>query len=99
MAMLAACTRLRAAASCIALSAAILAASSRPADAQRLPAGWQEFRSMFRQYVERDGVVGASAVVTRDGRVLDRYDIGHAHRAAGVPVGEFSVSAAHVAVR
>jgi CubicO group peptidase (beta-lactamase class C family) len=81
-------SRLRAAASRVALYAAILAASAAPVNAQGPPAGWQEFRSLFRQYVESDGVVGASAVVMRDGRVLDRYDIGHADRAAGVPVGE-----------
>jgi CubicO group peptidase (beta-lactamase class C family) len=50
------------------------------------PAGWDAFVDVFREYVRADSIVGASALVMRDGRVLDRVDVGHADRAGGVTV-------------
>jgi CubicO group peptidase (beta-lactamase class C family) len=52
----------------------------------RTPAGWDAFVDLFREYVAADAIVGASALVMRDGRVLDRVDLGFADRSPDVPV-------------
>jgi len=52
----------------------------------RAPAEWSRFTQLFQQYVDSDGVVGASAVLVRDGRVVGRYDTGFQDRSAGVRV-------------
>ncbi|MEX0891214.1 MAG: serine hydrolase domain-containing protein [Gemmatimonadota bacterium] len=54
--------------------------------AAQTPHGWDAFKDTFRAYVAADAVVGAAALVMRDGRVLDRLELGMADRAAGVPV-------------
>jgi CubicO group peptidase (beta-lactamase class C family) len=56
------------------------------AAAQETPAGWQAFTELFRSYVRADSVVGASALVMRDGKVLDRIDTGFADRSHQVLV-------------
>ncbi|HEX6559946.1 MAG TPA: serine hydrolase domain-containing protein [Longimicrobiales bacterium] len=50
------------------------------------PAGWSDFNELFRSFVRSDSIVGASALVMRDGRVLSRVDVGFADRARGVRV-------------
>lgn len=48
-----------------------------------LPDGWDAFVRTFDAYADSDRVVGASVLVMRDGRILDRHDFGWADRAAG----------------
>jgi CubicO group peptidase (beta-lactamase class C family) len=50
------------------------------------PAGWSEFTRTFQAYVDSDYVVGASVVLMKNGRVVARYNAGHANRAGNVPV-------------
>jgi len=50
------------------------------------PAGWGEFKAAFREFVQTDSIVGASALLMRDGRVLDRVDLGYADRTRGLRV-------------
>lgn len=47
-----------------------------------LPDGWNAFVRLFDAYADSDRVVGASVLVMRDGRTLDRHDYGWADRAA-----------------
>jgi CubicO group peptidase (beta-lactamase class C family) len=68
----------------ITLGLATVAAPMRTAG--QTPAGWDGFVGLFRAYVDADSIVGASALVMRDGRVLDRVDIGYADRAKNIPV-------------
>ena len=55
------------------------------------PAGWPEFTDAFSSYVASDSIVGASVLVMRDGRVLDRHDVGLADRAAGALVDSLTI--------
>ena len=50
------------------------------------PSGWTEFTRIFQAYVDSDHVVGASVVLMKNGRVIGRYDTGHADRAGNVRV-------------
>ena len=50
------------------------------------PAGWGEFTRTFQTYVDSDYVVGASVILMKNGRVVARYNAGHANRAANVAV-------------
>ena len=68
----------------ISIAAALLLASS-PSSAQT-PAAWSEFKNVFRSFVQEDSIVGASAVLMRDGKVVERIDHGFADRARGVRV-------------
>jgi CubicO group peptidase (beta-lactamase class C family) len=47
------------------------------------PAAWTDFVRAFDKYAEVGGIVGAGALVMRDGRVLARHEVGFADRAAG----------------
>jgi CubicO group peptidase (beta-lactamase class C family) len=53
--------------------------------AQAAP-GWDQFTKLFQAYVDSDKVVGASAMLVRDGKIVGRYDTGFQDRAAGVRV-------------
>src|SRR5689334_5762646 len=53
--------------------------------AQAAP-GWEPFTKLFQAYVDSDKVVGASAMLVRDGKIIGRYDTGFQDRAAGVRV-------------
>jgi CubicO group peptidase (beta-lactamase class C family) len=76
------------AASTLLLSATLAAqpaAKSAPAHASTrtaLPDDWSGFLRLFDAYTDSDRVVGASVLVMRDGRILDRHDVGWADRAA-----------------
>ena len=70
---------------CITALPAALAA--QPAASHRggsLPApdDWSGFVRLFDAYADSDRVVGASVLVMRDGRILDRHDYGWADRTA-----------------
>jgi CubicO group peptidase (beta-lactamase class C family) len=45
------------------------------------PSGWEAFTRALEAYATSDSIVGASALVLRDGRVLARHDLGWADRA------------------
>jgi CubicO group peptidase (beta-lactamase class C family) len=47
-----------------------------------LPEGWNAFLRTFDAYADSDRIVGASVLVMRDGRTLDRHDYGWADRGA-----------------
>jgi CubicO group peptidase (beta-lactamase class C family) len=47
---------------------------------------WAEFTKQFQSYVDSDKVVGATALLVRDGRVIGRYDTGFQDQAANVRV-------------
>jgi len=51
-----------------------------------LPPGWNQFTRLFQAYVDSDRVVGATAVLVRDGKVIGRYDTGFQDLAAKVRV-------------
>jgi CubicO group peptidase (beta-lactamase class C family) len=57
-------------------------ALSRRATQPAAPDDWSGFLRLFDAYADSDRVVGASVLVMRDGRVLDRHDYGWADRAA-----------------
>ncbi len=59
--------------------------------AQESPAGWPAFVRAFEAYAEAGKIVGASALVMRDGRVLARHHVGHADLSAGRPVDERTI--------
>jgi CubicO group peptidase (beta-lactamase class C family) len=59
--------------------AAAVALFPVPSRAQA-PAAWPAFTRAFQTYVDSDHVVGASAVLVKDGRVIGRYDSGFADR-------------------
>ena len=58
------------------------AADRRLAPRNALPDGWDAFVRVFDAYADSDRVVGASVLVMRNGRTLDRHDYGWADRAA-----------------
>jgi CubicO group peptidase (beta-lactamase class C family) len=67
----------------IALSAAFALLASFPLKAQRQsdPApGWSEFSKAFRSFLATDSVVGASALLLREGRVIAHQEEGYADR-------------------
>jgi CubicO group peptidase (beta-lactamase class C family) len=72
---------------------AILPFPARSAEAQEAapPRSWAEFVRAFETYAEAGQIVGASALVMRDGRVLARHHVGYADRNAGRPVDERTI--------
>lgn len=69
----------------LALLLILAACLAHPAEAQA-PAAWTDFTRTFQAYVDSDRVVGASVVLMERGRVIGRYDTGHADQANRVPV-------------
>jgi len=61
------------------------------AQAPARPDGWQSFTRLLEAYADSDRVVGASAVVLRDGQVLARHHYGFADKAAGKRVDDRSI--------
>jgi CubicO group peptidase (beta-lactamase class C family) len=59
--------------------------------AQEPPASWPAFVRAFETYAEAGQIVGASALVMRDGRVLARHHVGYADLNAGRPVDERTI--------
>ncbi len=53
--------------------------------------GWNQFKDLFRSFVRADSIVGASALVMRDGRIIDRIDLGFADRARGLRVDSATI--------
>ncbi len=57
----------------------------------QLPATWPAFTRQLRAYADSDGIVGASALVMRDGRITAHLETGEQDRAAHVPVNEQTI--------
>ena len=72
---------------------AALVAISHAASAQAPtpPHGWQGFTRLLETYADSDRVVGASALVMRDGRVLARHNHGFADKTAGKRIDDRSI--------
>jgi CubicO group peptidase (beta-lactamase class C family) len=67
----------------VALFAAFALLECSTLEAQRRPdqaAGWAEFTKAFRSFLATDSVVGASALLLRDGRVIAHQEEGYADR-------------------
>src|SRR5690606_20222277 len=47
--------------------------------------GWPEFTSAFDEFMRREGVIGGSAVMLRNGKAVARHDAGMGDREAGQP--------------
>src|SRR4029077_7292576 len=66
----------------VGLPAMLVAQPAAPRHAALPPDDWSGFLRLFDAYADSDRIVGASVLVMRDGRVLDRHDYGWADRAA-----------------
>jgi CubicO group peptidase (beta-lactamase class C family) len=55
------------------------------------PAQWSAFTKTFDAYADSDRIVGASAMVVRDGRVIAHHEFGLADRASNTPVTERTI--------
>jgi CubicO group peptidase (beta-lactamase class C family) len=62
---------------------AVVPSVARP----QAPSTWAAFTRAFQAYVDSDKVVGASAVLVKDGRVVGRYDTGLADKGVKVDSG------------
>jgi CubicO group peptidase (beta-lactamase class C family) len=69
----------------------LLAAGPLAAQEIAPPDAWPAFVRAFDAYVEAGRIVGAGALVMRDGRVLARHDVGFADRASGRQVDEDTI--------
>ncbi len=72
------------------IAASVLAAFAGAVEAQ-VPAGWDAFTRTFQSYVDADQVVGASALVMRDGKVLAQFNTGFADRDKNLKVNERTI--------
>jgi CubicO group peptidase (beta-lactamase class C family) len=77
----------------IVATVSVLSAGGREIGAQngRLPRGWPEFTRLLDAYADSDRVVGTSALVMRDGKILARHNYGFADKAAGKRVDDRSI--------
>ena len=77
------------------VAAALLAAAvaSQPSFAQNgaPPAGWAAFTRLLDTYADSDRVVGTSALVMRDGKVVARHGYGFADKRGGKRVDDRSI--------
>jgi CubicO group peptidase (beta-lactamase class C family) len=72
-----------------AVTAALLAATSAPAQETQTPGGWSDFTASLEAYAGADDIVGASAAFIRDGRIIARHHVGSA--GAGRPVNDSTI--------
>ena len=76
---------------------ALLAATALPsvsdlsAQSSAAPAGWDTFDREFRAYVAADGIVGASALVMKNGQIIARTNLGEQDRAKHVAVNDQTI--------
>ena len=72
---------------------ALVTAPARETRAQNgaVPAGWSSFTRLLEAYADSDRVVGASALVMRDGKILARHNYGFADKASGKRVDDRSI--------
>lgn len=75
----------------VALIAAAGAATPSWAQSGALPTGWANFTRLLEAYSDSDHIVGASAIVMRDGKVLARHNVGFADRTSAKRVDDRSI--------
>jgi CubicO group peptidase (beta-lactamase class C family) len=75
----------------VALVAICAASQSAIAQNATAPAGWTNFTHLLDAYADSDRVVGTSALVMRDGKVLARHGYGFADKASGKRVDDRSI--------
>lgn len=74
------------------LAAALLGAA--PLSAQnpgQTPAGWDQFTQSMDRYAASDSIVGAGAIMVRDGRIVAHHEYGWQDRAANQRVDQRSI--------
>lgn len=54
--------------------------------AAQTPRGWADFKNTFNTFVKTDSIVGASAILIRDDKVVDRIHFGMQDKAANIAV-------------
>ena len=76
-----------------ALAAAACTFSTREIGAQNgsAPPGWSGFTRLLEAYADSDRIVGTSALVMRDGKIVARHNYGLANKAAGKKVDDRSI--------
>jgi CubicO group peptidase (beta-lactamase class C family) len=62
-----------------------------PAVQAQAPAGWADFTKAFQSYADTDRVVGATALIMRDGKVLAQYNTGFADQKSGARVNDRTI--------
>ena len=62
--------------------------AQQSAPSQELPPAWQAFTRAFDAHAREYSLVGGSASLVRDGRVVARHHLGLANRASGVPIAD-----------
>ncbi len=73
------------------LAVVSLALCAAPTAWSQTRSGWPGFITALDEYVAADGVIGASAVLLRDGRVAARHNVGLAVLGAQVPVTDRTI--------
>src|SRR5687768_1905967 len=68
-----------------------LVGSGARAQNESPPNGWSSFTRLLEAYADSDRVVGTSALVIRDGRIVARHSYGFADKAAGKRVDDRSI--------
>lgn len=61
------------------------------AQAPAVPVGWEPFAREFKAYVAADGIVGASALVVKNGQIVARVNLGEQDRAARVSANDQTI--------
>jgi CubicO group peptidase (beta-lactamase class C family) len=70
---------------------AVPSTASLSAQSAAVPAGWDLFDRELRAYVAADGIVGASALVMKNGQVIARTNIGDQDRANRVAANDQTI--------
>jgi CubicO group peptidase (beta-lactamase class C family) len=73
------------------IGAAMLGATVPAVAAAQNEAAWRSFTSALDAYVRADSIIGAEAVLVRDGRITARHPIGFADRDAGERVTDRTI--------
>jgi len=75
------------------LALVVLSTTPRLSRSQNVsaPAGWTNFTRLLDTYADSDKVIGTSALVMRDGKILARHGYGFADKAAGKRVDDRSI--------
>jgi CubicO group peptidase (beta-lactamase class C family) len=81
----------RTALTAVALACATVTSAAAQNSSSAAPPGWSSFTRLFDAYADSDKIVGASALVMRDGRVLARHHYGFADKAQGKRVDDRSI--------
>ncbi|HUQ83092.1 MAG TPA: serine hydrolase domain-containing protein [Gemmatimonadaceae bacterium] len=71
--------------------ACLAPASTVRAQSGGAPAGWSNFTRLLETYADSDHIIGTSALVMRDGKILARHNYGFADKASGKRVDDRSI--------